>query len=890
MLAANFSCLKSNAVSSNSLSVNNSQFYDVANRTQSPYEIHTVFAASPMFETSDNGKISLIFKQNLFVNNTGKTVSNISVNFDDGGGYVSASWNTSISYTYLSTGNKRLTIKLDFTDGTSLLCYSSFNVSNTLGNINTYQPTSDVIPFNPTTNHSGGDITVRYSVNNNSPTSNRKLKKPFIVVEGFDMHDAAPLLISHGYNYENFRNELLDATLNNSQSFNYNLDNLGSYDLIFLNYRDGTDDIIRNAALLEDVINWVNSNRDVSSQPSVVMGISMGGLVSRYCLAKMTKQNSNPPQVRLLITHDSPHRGANIPLGMQYLINDFANKKILRKPLKDWIPAIKQVVELQVRPATMQQLIVRDNPISRALEYNTFLAEGGPYRKMVTFLSTDHQPAYTFIATSQGSECGVPTMQPYAQIAHTSGNVNYSFLMGLSSAHYSGEVTINALPNNEAPQRITYLDITETGRFLYFPTVFHILHFEHYSPNGILAYDGAPAGTQGIPAPNVRPIHASNDDIISWFFSSSLNFNGLQTQKAFSFLPTVSALDEGNINATSLYASHIGANYISPSDPTLLKKYVAHEKEVLLGFNVYNRQHTDFTNRESQWIYNEMESIQNIFCFDDLCDDPQITGPVQMCNGNQIYAVNQVPPGSNITWSSTPSGIVQQSCTNCNQVTLSQIATGLINLTATVNAPCGSRTISLNRITVGYPQAPLDIVGMDPSTYLGAGSTITLSVNEEAPSYDWQVAGGAILGSSTGRSITVRLDNCYTGQETLNDFSASVRLQNDCGLSAFYTESTHATCGGVTPFSMAIAPNPVTTTDLNAHLNINDLIKKKEIKEGDRVTATLYDITTAKAIKQWILTSKQDYHKLSVSGIKKGQYLLEVTVGDKKVSKQVSIQ
>jgi hypothetical protein len=391
MLALNYSSLKPDAVTNNLFTISNNQLHDVPGRTQSPYQLSTAFAASPFYETDEDGTLSLIFKQNLFINTTGKTVSSIPVNFASGSGFVTAAWNTAISATYMDTGIKKLTIKVNFTDASNLQCFSNVKILKSAGT-NIYQPSNTTIPFNPiNNNHSGGDITVQWSVNNTTPVNNRRFQKPLIVVEGFDMHDAAPLLMQDGYDYSDFLDEINLVNFNGN-SFNFNLDNIGWYDLIFLNYRDGTDDIIRNALLLEEVINWVNNNKAAGAQQNVVIGISMGGLVSRYCLAKMTKENVTPPQTRLLITHDSPHRGANIPLGMQYLINDFANQKVLGRKLQDYIPGLKQAVNLQLRTATLQQLIVRNNPSNGNLEYNTFLVPNGTYRNMVTFHPVAHSP------------------------------------------------------------------------------------------------------------------------------------------------------------------------------------------------------------------------------------------------------------------------------------------------------------------------------------------------------------------------------------------------------------------------------------------------------------------------------------------------------------------
>ncbi|MEO6868803.1 MAG: hypothetical protein ABI168_04105 [Ginsengibacter sp.] len=205
ILALNYSSLKPDAVSNNLFTISNNQLYDVTGRTQSPYQLNTAFAAAPLYETDVDGVLDLIFKQDLFINTTGKTLSSIQVNFNDGNGFVTAAWNTTISASYGDTGIKKLTFKINFTDASSLQCYSNVRILKATGGAYFYQPSTTTLPFNPTNNnHSGGDITVQYSVNNTSPINGRKLQKPFIVVEGFDMHDAAPLLMPDAYNYQDF--------------------------------------------------------------------------------------------------------------------------------------------------------------------------------------------------------------------------------------------------------------------------------------------------------------------------------------------------------------------------------------------------------------------------------------------------------------------------------------------------------------------------------------------------------------------------------------------------------------------------------------------------------------------------------------------------------------
>ena len=102
-------------------------------------------------------------------------------------------------------------------------------------------------------------------------------------------------------------------------------ENISSFDIIYLDYNDGLDDIRRNAVLFQEVIDYVNRNKEGAS-PNVVMGISMGGLVARYALRKMELENRKHDTWKF-ISVDSPHKGANVPIGMQAMLRHLADVK-----------------------------------------------------------------------------------------------------------------------------------------------------------------------------------------------------------------------------------------------------------------------------------------------------------------------------------------------------------------------------------------------------------------------------------------------------------------------------------------------------------------------------------------------------------------------------------
>ena len=83
----------------------------------------------------------------------------------------------------------------------------------------------------------------------------------------------------------------------------------------------GGDYIERNAMNMIALIQMLNGRLQAlgSAEQLVVIGPSMGGQITRYALSYMEK-NGLPHNTRLWISIDSPHLGANIPLGAQGIV------------------------------------------------------------------------------------------------------------------------------------------------------------------------------------------------------------------------------------------------------------------------------------------------------------------------------------------------------------------------------------------------------------------------------------------------------------------------------------------------------------------------------------------------------------------------------------------
>ena len=196
--------------------------------------------------------------------------------------------------------------------------------------------------------------------------NNNKLNKPVIILDGFDPGD-------------------LRKINNDEKGIRYLIDNQGKeknmkkfyeegFDVVILNFpkralktrtvkfwhpwlnryiyftikteRDGGADYIeRNANVLKALIIQLNKEliKNGSQEKLKIIGPSMGGLISRVALTEMERANQNH-NVDIWVSFDSPHLGANIPVGLQYFFNFMELDQV--EALKT--PAAKQMLITQV--------------------------------------------------------------------------------------------------------------------------------------------------------------------------------------------------------------------------------------------------------------------------------------------------------------------------------------------------------------------------------------------------------------------------------------------------------------------------------------------------------------------------------------------------------------
>ena len=560
---------------------------------------------------------------------------------------------------------------------------------------------------------------------------------------------------------------------------------------------------------MQEVINRVNANKVNDNrfgnirQQNVVMGLSMGGLCARYALANMTKNfPATPTEARLLITHDSPHKGANVPLGLQYMIRMLGGVQLFGYNVFDVYPDYNDAIGLLNAPATQQLLLYRATT-TNAFANNTFL--DAIYRPMITFGSSGPQPTYRFIATANGNECANPLFAPGKTFINLGAGVSAGifarflfFKVPILDYKLAAAVEAYALPASGSTNKIAKVYAENSLKLFGFINVFKQLYDNTaYAPGNHLAVDGVPGSNY--PLLNVDalnqltnlPIFKVNlyvsfplGPFLGGYFGAYAYNSGASYN--FTFVPVGSALDVSPYNNSTFTQKYV--NGLNPIYPSGSATFIA--QETVQGQpSQTNNTHIRFTARNSRWMFNEMEGVlpNNENCSNECsptASDFSINGINPLCTSS-IYSVRNIPANATVVWSATPSSIVTISPINGNQanVTINQI--GDFTLRADVSNGCAQNPIPVFKtIHAGIPVIPYfanpgQAKQMSPGVWNGIVKFI--STGPDYP-YTWKVDGN-VMPNSTGSTVNFSISDCNGLGNFYQDYTITASATNVCGTS-----------------------------------------------------------------------------------------------------------
>jgi|GEM_PF-1384701 len=301
------------------------------------YRTFDIFNASVLKQKVYSGTVTFEIVAELFDIRSKGRIKNIKIDLADGQGFRKIQAGDNFTASYNATGEKAIAVKFEL-DNNEFISYSVINVVT----LKKEQP--DIIfdlgssPANGrTANLNGG----RAELFNGC---DRIFDRPVIIVEGFDPTNQVNIADKRA----NFRQADVE------ESFRSN-----GFDVIYLDFTNGGADIRTNARVLQDLINDVNS-RKTGTFPLTIIGESMGGLVARWALTDM-ERNGRTHNVSHFISFDSPHLGANVPVGFQKLLEDI-NDVNIRDLFNIGQGAINEAFTMLNSPAARQMLLRYKGP------------------------------------------------------------------------------------------------------------------------------------------------------------------------------------------------------------------------------------------------------------------------------------------------------------------------------------------------------------------------------------------------------------------------------------------------------------------------------------------------------------------------------------------------
>lgn len=386
--------------------------------------------------------------------------------------------------------------------------------------------------------------------------TNGILDKPIFLLDGFDPGNARTIPAIYSFlNYGAGQNLATD------------LRNQG-YDIIILNFPTytrpatttvidgGVDFIQRNAMILVALINQINSQK-IGNQKNVIIGPSMGGLISRYALRYM-EQNTLNHDTRLYVSFDAPHKGANVPIGMQHLFNYMAFNTTAP------VVAAQPIVNGMLKSPAARQMLID--------QFEGHLQSGSvtEWNTGATTLLPTGCPNYRNAFQTELDNMGFPTTVRNIAIANgaSNGTMNYSPDFEVMNHTFNLTATQRAIVN----LRFTPLSnaTNQVSRFrgqqnigIWVTLVESLANSK--APTYTAGLDSAPGGRFNLSALEAV---AGTDPMITEFFDN-LNVD------YFTFIPTASAMAISTPNFNLYSPTATGSTpFAASSIPTVNENHV----------------------------------------------------------------------------------------------------------------------------------------------------------------------------------------------------------------------------------------------------------------------------------------------------------------------------
>jgi hypothetical protein len=352
ILSASFNQLNynSNNESDQALRINNDAFEKIPNDLP-PFTENHALIISPLKQFLVGTSIRYKFDNTfLFDESNEMQLVNIEANFDAGQEVTimedGVLIKPSLIVNYDNEGYKVLTFTATLSDGQLITTQSTVHVKIPVQSNDATIENFVITAEESFTGYEPGDVPllghleyrVYYHTTTNDPN---KIVKPIVIIDGFDPGDKRkftdadsnlPAEVHNSieefmiyYNNEGLKVDIIKFL--RERGYDVILVNHPTYEVNGIEIDGGADYVERNGlthvTLYTEINNQLSQNN--SDEELIIVGPSMGGLISRYALAYMEAEDIEH-HTKLWISIDSPHLGANIPIGLQTLINQLKSE------------------------------------------------------------------------------------------------------------------------------------------------------------------------------------------------------------------------------------------------------------------------------------------------------------------------------------------------------------------------------------------------------------------------------------------------------------------------------------------------------------------------------------------------------------------------------------
>lgn len=778
------------------LTFSNGYFWNVPGKN--PFLEKNISIVQPLSSEIENDAVTYVIKKEFFAEDSHSVpISSLQIDFGDG---VSHTYNVSGNFApieqtvqYSSAGLKTVNLQINYSDttiqslqSTVKVSFSENSVAKLAGNFNEFENftygngITQTIPFKGynETIATSGKLEYRtyynrvsnpgYNPADHSFSIQPKLRKPVIILDGFDPGDSRNLdRLNQLMTYDHDNN-----TTTPPKRLVEDLQNLG-YDVTLVNFQNGADFIERNAMALVALLQRENSKLSAngSTEQITIIGPSMGGLVSRYALAYMEKNNM-PHNTKLWVSFDSPHLGANIPISTQRNLYFYGFIGGAQQAKTKYIENFRS-------PAARQMLIEQLDayPVSTSYYATQGMNNNAPFRQQ--FLQN-------LTTNGLANSNGFP--QNLRKIAITNGTTNGAktnnetdciLEMAAFKNFLGGKIKVATLVDyNLAKPNNSFLNFegryTTTG-FLSVTVYNSKITLLNGNPRGSMdVVQGGTFNTQGILKDEFTPVLNADTSFHEW----------RQYRPNHAFIPTVSSLAFKNSNFD--WNTDISRNLLCNNE---------------IPFDTYfipptNQPHIDITSDLVTWLTNEINGIPQAPHL-NLNNVLLSSDKTLMCNNETAFVstniTNLCALPSNYFWSTNNNLQIIGSSTN-NSVQISAISEGLG--VVYLNFANGQQVAQ--KIWIGKPQIYMD---QNFTNYPGRVSVTLKSMVPAVTIQEQGINPNTIVWRRPDMNITKTggLTYYFMGSSLppLDGYPVEVTATNICGSTTElgYFEPDSANCG-----------------------------------------------------------------------------------------------